>query len=200
VAISQRAAQALKSQGALFVEDEVDAEIYDYATHFRRQMKARLLKHKTVTQIVRETMLAPEDFLKPNGMPLRRLEDPATVAWKLGTGAYYKGGGKPWQLANVRTGVCYVGLVYKRTDLTTASKHACCAAQMFLTDGEGVVFRGALGPWFHTDTKQFHVDEAAAEHLARMVIQEYRQRHNDTPPTELFIRVWLFWNHGPEGV
>ena len=187
VAISQRAAQALKSQGALFVEDEVDAEIYDYATHFRRQMKARLLKHKIVTQIVRETTLAPGDFLKPNGMPLRRLEDPATVAWKLGTGAYYKGGGKPWQLANVRTGVCYVGLVYKRTDLTTDPKHACCAAQMFLTDGEGVVFRGALGPWFHTDTKQFHVDRPAAEHLARMVIQEYRLRHNDTPPTELFI-------------
>ena len=48
-------------------------------------MKARLLKHRIVTQIVRETTLVPEDFKKANGMPLRRLEDPATVAWKLGT-------------------------------------------------------------------------------------------------------------------
>ena len=28
---------------------------------------------------------------------------------------YYKAGGRPWQLADVRPGVCYVGLVYKRT-------------------------------------------------------------------------------------
>lgn len=62
-------------------------------------------------------------------MPLRRLEDPATVAWKLGTGAYYKGGGRPWQLAHVRPGVCYVGLVYKRSDLSADLRHACCAAQ-----------------------------------------------------------------------
>ena len=187
IQISHRAAQNLRRNPTLFGEDEEEAEIYGYATHFRRQMKARLLKHRIVTQIVRETTLAPEDFKKANGMPLRRLEDPATVAWKLGTGAYYKGGGRPWQLANVRPGVCYVGLVYKRTDLTTDARHACCAAQMFLTNGEGVVFRGALGPWFHADTKQFHLDAAAAETLVQVVIKEYRRQHDDEAPRELFI-------------
>jgi hypothetical protein len=77
-------------------------------------------------------------------MLVRRVEDPATVAWKLSTGAYYKAGGRPWQLAGVRPGVCYVGLVYKRTELTSDQRQACCAAQMFLSTGEGVVFRGAL--------------------------------------------------------
>jgi hypothetical protein len=149
-------------------------------------MKARLLKSKIVTQILRETTLAPEDFTKANGMPLRRLEDPATVAWKLGTGAYYKGGGRPWQLAHVRPGVCYVGLVYKRTDLTADVRHACCAAQMFLSNGEGVVFRGAPGSWFNPDTKQFHLDEAAAKELVELVIGEYLRLH-DSPPKELFI-------------
>jgi hypothetical protein len=186
ILISQRRAQVLKSNPTLFGDEDADAGVYDYATNFRRQMKARLLKHKIVTQIVRETTLTPDEFKKANGMPLRRLEDPATIAWKLGTGAYYKGGGKPWQLANVRRGVCYVGLVYKRTDLTSDSKHACCAAQMFLTNGEGVVFRGALGPWFHTDTRQFHLDAPSAEHLTRMVIEEYRVQHGE-PPVELFI-------------
>ena len=103
----------------------------------------RLLKEKIVTQIVRETTLTPDEFRRENGMPIRRVEDPATIAWKLGTGAYYKAGGKPWQLADVRPGVCYVGLVYKRSELTSDKRHACCAAQMFLSDGEGVVFRGA---------------------------------------------------------
>jgi hypothetical protein len=41
-------------------------------------------------------------FLNKIGKPKRRLEDPTIVAWKILTGAYYKDGGRPWQLANVR--------------------------------------------------------------------------------------------------
>ncbi|MFT3976846.1 MAG: hypothetical protein QM688_07005 [Sphingomonas bacterium] len=89
-------------------------------------------------------------------------------------------------MAEVRPGVCYVGLVYKRSELTADERHACCAAQMFLTDGEGVVFRGALGAWFHTDTRQFHLDASAAANLVTMVIGEYERLH-DRPPSELFI-------------
>jgi len=55
-------------------------------------------------------------------MPVRRVEDPATIAWTLGTGAYYKAGGKPWQLADVRPAVCYVGLVYKRSELASEKR------------------------------------------------------------------------------
>jgi hypothetical protein len=187
IGISQRRARELKVQPTLFGIEDEDANIYEYATHFRRQLKARLLKDRIVTQIVRETTLAPEEFLRDNGRPLRKVEDPATIAWKLGTGAFYKAGGKPWQLANVRSGVCYVGLVYKRSDLSTDLRHACCAAQMFLTDGDGVVFRGALGPWFHEDTKQFHIDGSAAKNLIQMVTDEYKSQHNDQAPSELFI-------------
>jgi hypothetical protein len=88
-------AEALKldEQPTLFGLDKDEADVYKYATHFRRQLKARLLEHKIVTQIIRETTLAPNDFLKSNGQPKRRLEDPATVAWKLSTGAYYKAAG-----------------------------------------------------------------------------------------------------------
>jgi len=186
VRISQKRARDLEIQPTLFKEDEQDANVYKYATHFRRQLKARLLKDRIVTQIIRETTLTPDEFRRENGMPKRRVEDPGTIAWKLGTGAYYKGGGKPWQLADVRRGVCYVGLVYKQAEYAADLRHACCAAQMFLADGEGVVFRGALGPWFHTETKQFHLDHAAAKSLIEMVISEY-QRDHDGPPRELFI-------------
>jgi hypothetical protein len=58
---------------------------------------------------------------------------------------------------------------------------------MFLTSGEGVVFRGALGPWYHTDTKQFHIDKPAAKRLVEMVVQEYRDQHDGKPPAELFL-------------
>lgn len=115
VKLNAKDAAALAVQPTLFGFDEEEAQVYRYARHFRRQLKARLLKDQVVTQIVRETTLTPEDFQKSNGMgPKRRVEDPATIAWKLCASSYYKNGGRPWQLANIRPDVCYVGLVYKQ--------------------------------------------------------------------------------------
>ncbi|MFZ3354605.1 MAG: hypothetical protein WA268_27470 [Xanthobacteraceae bacterium] len=187
VRMTRDQALKLEDQHTLFGIEEAEADVYKYATHFRRQLKARLLNDKIVTQIVRETTLAPDDFLKSNGQRKRRVEDPATIAWKLLTGAYYKDGGRPWQLANVRAGVCYVGLAYKRRDLISDDRFAVCAAQMFLSNGEGVVFRGALGPWYRADSRQYHLDEDAARNLVAMVVKEYCDQHDQQAPAELFI-------------
>lgn len=193
VTLKERDALKLATQPTLFGLDEQEAEVYKYEKNFRRQLKARLLDHQVVTQIVRESTLAPNDFLKANGEPKRRVEDPATIAWKLCSGSYYKSGGRPWQIANMRPGVCYVGLVYKRQDQSGTSRHSVCAAQMFLSDGEGVVFRGALGPWFHPDTKQFHLDQEAAARLVGTVLNEYKNRHGEDPK-ELFIHARSSFN------
>jgi len=186
VRISESRARQLGTEPTLFGVEEQEAEVYQYATHFRRQLKARLLKDRIVTQIVRETTLAPEEFKHDNGSLVRRVEDPATIAWKLCTATYYKAGGRPWQLADVRPGVCYVGLGYKRSELAKDIRSACCAAQMFLTDGDGVVFRGAIGPWFQRDSRQFHLSRVAARNLIEMVAREYERVH-DGPPHELFL-------------
>jgi hypothetical protein len=90
-------------------------------------------------------------------------------------------------LADVRPGVCYVGLAYKRREAAPDNRFACCAAQMFLSSGEGVVFRGALGPWYRADSKQFHLDETAARSLVEMVVREYSYQHDNQPPRELFL-------------
>jgi hypothetical protein len=187
ITISRGRARSLTIAPTLFEEENQQAEIYRYANHFRRQLKARLLGDKIITQIARETTLTPSEFARVDGRPLRPLQDPATVAWNMCTAAYYKAGGRPWQLANVRPGVCYVGLVYKQVnDLMSDRTHAVCAAQMFLTDGDGIVFRGALGPWYDLDSRQYHLDAAAARNLASLVVAEYSHQHG-TPPSELFI-------------
>ena len=187
VAISKDKAATLSRQPTLFGDEEVEAQVYQYATDFRRQLKARLLDHQIVTQIVRETTLTPHEFSETGQRgQKRRVEDPATIAWKLCTTSYYKSGGRPWQLANVRSGVCYVGLIYKRDPRESDMRHACCAAQMFLSDGEGVVFRGALGPWYHPESKQFHLDRPTAYRLVTTVLNEYRLGH-PRAPNELFI-------------
>ncbi len=189
VTITEQEAADLAVQPRLIghAQAAAEAEVYRYAKNFRRQLKARLLDQQIVTQIVRETTLTPHEFLRADQKAFqRRVEDPATIAWKLCTTSYYKSGGRPWQLADVRPGVCYVGLVYKQQPAGGDVRHACCAAQMFLSDGEGVVFRGALGPWYHPDTKQFHVDREAAYRLVNTVLSEYRSRQF-AEPLELFI-------------
>jgi hypothetical protein len=187
VLMTKSEALKLDEQPTLFGIEEAEAEVFKYAAHFRRQLKARLLTDKIVTQIVRETTLTPGDFLSSTGRQKRRLEDPTTIAWKLSTGAYYKAGGRPWQLADVRRGVCYVGLAYKRRGPTGDDPFAVCAAQMFLASGDGVVFRGALGPWYRTESRQFHLDESAACNLVAMVVKEYREQHAGLAPAELFL-------------
>lgn len=187
ITISQARARLIKTAPTLFGQEEEEAEVYLYAKNFRRQLKARLLKDKIVTQIVRETTLVPEDFKTSLGSPVRRVEDPATIAWKLCTAAYYKAGGKPWRLSGVRPGVCYVGLVYKQTDPDSDDPNACCAAQMFLSSGDGVVFRGAAGPWYTPSNKEYHLEQEPAKKLMDLVVSEYKRLHNNENPKELFI-------------
>jgi hypothetical protein len=181
VSISARRARELQSEPTMFGLEELEAQVYRFASDFRRQLKARLLDHRIVTQIVRETTLTPDEFRN-----IRSVEDEATIAWKLCTAAFYKSGGRPWQLANIRDGVCYVGLVYKKAELSGDSRHACCAAQMFLANGDGIVFRGALGPWFREDSRQFHLDRPASRELLKTVLEEYYRLHKRNP-AELFI-------------
>lgn len=185
VTITQRQAQHFKVAPTLFGDEQKQLEVFEYVPDFHHQLKAILLKERIVTQILRETTLAPERFLKSNGMPIRPVADRARVAWNVSTTAYYKAGGRPWQLADVRPGVCYVGLVYKR-EHSADERWACCAAQMFLSDGDGVVFRGALGPWYNTDRKEFHLDRRSAASLSQMIIQEYTDKFG-VAPKELFI-------------
>ena len=47
VTISKHKAEELKVSPSLFPEEHEGADVYEYATHFRRQLKARLLKPKS---------------------------------------------------------------------------------------------------------------------------------------------------------
>lgn len=193
--MSLKKAKEIQRQPSLFAEDNEAAEIYKYEVHFHNQLKARLLKHKSVVvQVVRETSLTPEDFEK-DGRPLRRLQDPASLAWNLTTTAYFKTSGKPWKLADVREGVCYVGLVFKQDMTSLTAGNACCGAQMFLDSGDGLVFKGAVGPWYSDSTKEFHLPKEKAAELIKKVVDAYKREHG-MPPKELFVHGRTRFNDG----
>ncbi|MBL8496798.1 hypothetical protein ABF87_09190 [Nitrosomonas sp. JL21] len=162
-----------------------DEAIFDDVPDFHRQVKARLLKLGHTSQLLRETTLAPDQFVNKAGYPLRTLQEPASVAWNLATGLYYKTQPEPpWKLANVRPGVCYIGLVFKMIP-NDGREHACCAAQMFLNEGDAVVFRGANGPW-KTGDYDFHLKAPEAKRLISRVLETFKDKHG-TPPKEFFI-------------
>ena len=167
------------------VIDQSDEDIFEDVPDFHRQVKARLLQLGHTSQLIRETTLAPDQFLNRAGYLLRPLQDPATVAWNIAAALYYKTQPEPpWKLANIRPGVCYIGLVFKLIP-NDPNEHACCAAQMFLNEGDAVVFRGANGP-YKTGDYEFHLKAPEAKKLVSKVLDTFKDKHG-TLPKEFFI-------------
>ena len=160
-------------------------EALKFKPDFHNQLKARLLDHQLITQVLQEETL--EACLREPDNPVRDKQDPATIAWNLTTTIYYKTRRRPWILADARPGVCYVGIVFKRLTGAQGDKNACCGAQMFLEDGNGMVFKGSLGPWYSESLRECHLDQDEAERLLRRTIRSYVDEHDGNPPSEIFV-------------
>lgn len=179
--MNARLARQLSREPSLFEDDMKAAEPFMFDLDFHNQLKVRLLEKLVVTQIVRESTLDSE-----NQLSKRRLQDAATVAWNLSLSTYYKSGGKPWRVANVRDGVCYVGLVFKKDGMGPTEDYACCGTQMFLTGGDGMVFKGRLGDWYSSKTREYHLTRETAREVCESVIDAFT-RLTGHAPKELFI-------------
>jgi hypothetical protein len=155
--------------GQLGLFEQYSTEQYWLSPDFRRQLKARAMEFDIPIQVIRRSTLRLSDVAKWGQRGLTPLSD---RMWNLGTTLYYKCGGKPWRLVTAREGVCYIGIAFRRTD---DKRTACCAAQMFLNTGDGVVFLGEYGPWYSPRTRQFHLDRSAAKKLLEGVLETYRQ-------------------------
>lgn len=156
-------------------------EQYRYSPDFRRQLKARTMRHDVPVQIIRESTLRLGDEF-PFGE--RRVTTMSDRMWNLGTALYYKSGGKPWKLHSAREGVCYIGIAFRCAG--DGPKTACCAAQMFLDSGDGIVFLGEYGPWYSPDENAFHLTKSAARNLLGGILKTYREL-DGKPLTEVFL-------------
>ncbi len=183
--MNAKLARRLQREPSLFEEDMRAADTYNYDVNFHHQLKARLLDLRAVTQIIREPSLSLDNLDSMTGVK-RRMQGPASVAWNLSTASFFKAGGRPWKLAAVRDRVVYVGLVFKKNMNEADSRNACCGAQMFLDSGDGLVFKGAMGPWFSPVTKEFHLPEPEARRLAETIVRSYVET-TGYEPKEIFI-------------
>jgi hypothetical protein len=194
--INKGAAKKILRNPSLFVEDNIEAEPYAFEADFHNQLKARLLPHSITTQIFRESTLAPYEYLNPFGKPKRDFSKiMGHLAWSISTAAFYKTGGKPWKLAEIREKVCYVGLVYKIDERSEDPSNACCAAQMFLDSGDGTVFKGAVGPWYNRKKSEYHLKPLQAKELIELAVRTFRENDKENrAPKELFIHAKTRFN------
>jgi hypothetical protein len=172
-----------RKAGQMSLLNEFDPDIYQYSLDFRRQIKARSMRYGIPIQIIRESTLALDDASAPLRRGLTTLSD---RAWNLGVALYYKSGGKPWRLSTARDGVCYIGIAYRQKDPQGASPTACCAAQLFLDTGDGIVFMGKYGPWYSPKNKVFHQDRNGARELLSGVLRTYQELEG-RPLNEIFL-------------
>lgn len=173
-----RARQA--GQMDMFQQHNLDQ--YQLSPDFRRQLKARAMEIGIPLQIIRQSTLRPTSE-NPKGQ--RALTPLSDRMWNISTALYYKAGGKPWRLVTAREGVCYIGIAFRRSD-TGHGRTACCAAQMFLNTGDGVVFLGDFGPWYSPQSKQFRLTKAAARSLLEGTLRTYEELEGK-PLTEIFL-------------
>ncbi len=155
-------------------------ERFDMSPDFRRQLKARMMQAALPVQIIKESVLDIDDQVR-DGLPgVNPLSD---RLWNFSTGVFYKCGRKPWHLDTARDGVCYIGLAYKRAD---SGSTACCAAQLFLDSGDGLVFVGDYGPWYSEDRNEFHLNKASSKSLLTGALNTYEVQ-DGRPLKEIFI-------------
>lgn len=185
------------NSGQAFLFDELNQlrEAYDYEINFHNQLKAKLLPHKIITQLLRESTIAYQDIWNDaRKIEAERIFDTAK-AWNIATTLYYKAGGLPWKLGDVREGICYLGLVYKKINNSEKNNNACCAAQMFLDSGDGMVFRGNIGPWYNPRTEEFHISRKDAAELISQSLEAFKEKsETGSYPKQVFIHAKTFFD------
>lgn len=138
---------------------------------FRRVLKAFAMDVRVPIQL-----LTPKTFEEG----VKSQEDPATRAWNLSVGLFYKAGGIPWRIQPRVEHTCYVGISFHH--LRTKDAHAVYAslAQAFSTEGDGFALRGDAMPWNERD-REVHLSAEQMAHLLDRVLDAYRDRAGRDP-------------------
>ena len=95
---SARQAKVAYNEPFLFDALNEAAQPYLYKEHFRNQLKARLLKHKIATQILREGTLENLGHLGDHARDVARRKLQSQIVWNIATAVFYKADGRPWKV------------------------------------------------------------------------------------------------------
>lgn len=143
----------------------------------RRAIKARAMKYRLPTQLVRESTLEGRDSTPR-----------ARMAWNFMTGLYAKAGGVPWGPRGLAYDTCYVGIAFYRPLGTKRPLLQTSLAQAFDENGEGLVLRGHEFEWDARSegTKSPHLTEVQSHDLIKTALERYI-REMKRPPRRVVV-------------
>ena len=167
--IKKRQIERDSGQLLLFDIEETEEDLLN--RDFRRALKARAMRFRMPIQIATDNLLTD----------LSTNQDPATRAWNMSVGLYYKAGGIPWRFKSDGPETCFVGISFHH--LRTSHSHLVYSslAQAFSTSGDGFALRGDSIPWDEKQDRNVHLTADQAFNLADQVIKEYQRRTGGNP-------------------
>jgi hypothetical protein len=173
-------------QGSLFATVPTGSLEEEEVGHqnLRRGLKAEAMQFGIPTQLVWPRTLR---LTSASMTPGQRAQDAATRAWNFTTALYHKAGGSPWRLAELESGVCFVGVSFYREVFGESPRIHTSMAQAFTAAGDGYVLRGGTFEWDEQRGKSPHLDKQLAASLLRDVIELYRKQNRGSLPTRVVV-------------
>jgi hypothetical protein len=183
----------LKQEGQTFLQQwivDVDVEKEPERSYdLRNALKGKVMKSNIPIQVLRETTArAIIDYPKST---YKIGQGPATFAWNLSTGLYYKAHGRPWRLAKLTIGTCYVGVSFYRNLLNPDLNLETSMAQVFTHSGEGFVLRGS-DVTVDEITCEAHLTKKQAFDLLDDSIKKYTEKVGNPPNRVVIHKTSLF--------
>lgn len=143
--------------------------------NFHHALKASAMRAAIPTQLIWERSLRGE----------QTSQDPASIAWNLMTGLYYKAGNIPWEVEGLPSDTCFLGVSFFKTGLHANAGTNTSLAQVFSGHGEGLVMKG--GNAIKKPRMAAYMDRATAENLVRDAIDLYSLHHPGAAPRRLVV-------------
>ncbi|TKJ43753.1 hypothetical protein CEE36_03440 [candidate division TA06 bacterium B3_TA06] len=180
-------------QQFFFKEDDprlgIEGEQYGHH-NLRRGLKARAMQYGIPTQLIWPRTIKLGGTQK-RGFRERVLQDDATRAWNFVVALYHKAKGIPWRLANIKPGVCFVGISFFKERAAEYPRMCTSMAQTFSFAGEGYVLRGKSFEW--TKDVSPHLRYQPAKELMNEVIELYKTQNKGLPRRVVVHKSSRFW-------
>jgi len=133
--------------------------------NFHHALKARTMRAAVPTQLIWERSLLGE----------QTTQDPASIAWNLITGLYYKGGNIPWEVEGLPYDTCFIGVSFFKDGLHAGAGTHTSLAQVFSGHGEGLVMKG--GRAVKEPGRSAYMDRETARRLVSEGLGLYNSHH-----------------------
>jgi hypothetical protein len=192
----EKALAQMRAQNQGFLDDwgieieEPEEAPRDYDLH--DSMKGKAMKVGIPIQILRESTAHAILEYPDSKFPAK--ENPSSFAWNLSTGLYYKANGRPWRLAKLVPGTCYVGISFYRNKRNPNQNIETSMAQIFTHSGEGFVLRGS-DVTVDVETKEAHLSESQSQELMDDIREKYSAKVGG-PPSRYVVHKTSTFNPG----